>query len=508
MACTQTTLTLESYEEEEEKLLRLRRSTSPLPLNRRRHSSYHPRRKGSLDMLDSDVILLKVDLFLSELARRLDFIETYGQLKLDVTFQRAYATLEAVRDSCSHASGELIGAGRRRARILVETLEGHYHGALATRDTLEQKIHVGISLLEGFLADCEARAYSMRETSLGAMAGGLMDEGRRVVDGGIEKAMVVMDEGLEKAKGVVDEGIERARRAKESLKENIEVAIARAREHGLIKYEDLPHPWRVNPHILRGYRFTESKFDCVRSVLSVSNETVNIWSHAVGLVIVLAIAFYFYPMSVNFSVSSNADVLIAAVFFIAACKCLVCSTMWHTMNGIAKQTLMERFACVDYTGISFLIAASILTTEYTAFYCEPVSRALYMLTTAMLGIGGIIVPWHPTFNRSDMSWARVAFYVSLGVSGFIPVIQLAFTRGPAWCYYFYAPVVKSLAVYLIGACVYAAKIPERWWPGVFDYVGGSHNLWHLAVLGGILFHYMAMQEFFEGAFQRAQKEGC
>lgn len=317
-----------------------------------------------------------------------------------------------------------------------------------------------------------------------------------------------MDEGFEKAKGVVDEGIERARRAKESLKENIEVAIARAREHGLIKYEDLPHPWRVNPHIVRGYRFKESKIDCIRSILSVSNETVNIWSHGVGLIIVLAIAFYFYPMSVNFSLSSNADVLIAAVFFIAACKCLVCSTIWHTMNGIAEQTLMERFACVDYTGISFLIAASIMTTEYTAFYCEPISRGIYMLTTAILGIGGIIIPWHPTFNRSDMNWARVAFYVCLGVSGFIPAVQLCFTRGPAWCYYFYAPVAKSVAVYLIGACVYASKIPERWWPGVFDYVGGSHNLWHLAVLGGILFHYMAMQDFFEGAFQRGQREGC
>ena len=438
---------------------------------------------------------MQVDLFLSELARRLDFIESYGQLKLDAGISRAHATLEAVRDSCSYASGELIGAGRRRAKNLVDTLEAQYQGALATRDTLEQKIHAGLHLLESFLADCEGRAYAIRETGLGAMAGGLMDEGRRVVD-----------EGLEKAKEVVDEGIERARRAKESLKESTEKAIARAREHGLIGYDDLPHPWRVNPHIIRGYRFTESKLECIWSVLSVSNETVNIWSHAVGLIIVLAIAFYIYPMSVNFSMSTNADVLIAAVFFIAACKCLVCSTMWHTMNGIAKQTLLERFACVDYTGISLLIAASIMTTEYTAFYCEPISRWIYMGTTAVLGICGIIIPWHPTFNRPDMSWARVGFYVLLALSGFIPAVQLNLTRGPAWCYYFYAPVAKSVAVYLIGACVYASKIPERWWPGGFDYVGGSHNLWHLAVLGGILFHYVAMQDFFAGAFLRAEQQ--
>lgn len=50
------------------------------------------------------------------------------------------------------------------------------------------------------------------------------------------------------------------------------------------------------------------------------------------------------------------------------------------------------------------------------------------------------------------------------------------------------------------------QVPERWLHGWFDYVGGSHNIWHLAVLGGILFHYMAMQSFFSVAFERGQEE--
>ena len=377
----------------------------------------------------------------------------------------------------------------------METLESRYNEVLATRDTLDQKVHVGIKMMEDLLIDFEAKAQSMRDTSFGSMAEGLVGQGKRRVD-----------EGLGKAREVVDEGIDRARRAKHQLRESIESAIQRAREHGLIKYEDLPHPWRVNPHIIKGYRFSETKIDCVRSVVSISNELVNIWSHAIGLMIVLAIAFYFYPMSVNFSLSTKTDIFIAAVFFFAACKCLVCSTMWHTMNSIAEQTLMERFACVDYTGISLLIAASIMTIEYTAFYCEPVSQWSYIIMTGALGIGGVILPWYPTFNRADMSWARVAFYCMLGATGLLPVFQLNITRGPEWSYYFYAPIMKSVAIYLCGAIVYASQIPERWWPGGFDYIGGSHNLWHLAVLGGILFHYHAMQEIFAGAFQRAQLE--
>ncbi|KAI9865882.1 MAG: hypothetical protein M1813_001849 [Trichoglossum hirsutum] len=490
MTCAQATLTLESCEEPAAGAPAARNVGPKSSVKGRRHSSYHPTRRSSNPMED-DFLLLKVDLFLSKLERRLAFLESYGNLNLDAGISRAYVTLQAVRDSCCHVSGEFLGAGRKRAKVLVETLERHFD-AMASRETMEQKIQTGIKLMEDLLADFESRAHAMREAGLG----GMVHEGRRRVD-----------EGLERAREAVDEGMERARRAKENLRENIEQAINRAREHGLIKYEDLPHPWRVNPHILRGYRFTESKVECVRSVLRFSNETVNIWSHAIGLVVVLAVAFHFYPTSVNFSLSTTTDVFISAVFFFAACKCLACSTMWHTMNGIAEQTLLERFACVDYTGISLLIAASIMTTEYTAFYCEPLSRWLYMCTTAALGVGGVILPWHPTFNRSDKQWARVAFYVCLGATGLVPVIQLNWTRGPEWTYFFYAPVMKSIAVYLIGAFVYASQVPERWWPGGFDYVGGSHNLWHLAVLGGILFHYVAMQDFFAGAFMRAD-QGC
>lgn len=336
----------------------------------------------------------------------------------------------------------------------------------------------------------------MKDSSIGVAAFDFLEDQKRR-----------MDESLQRAKETFDEGLNAARQAAESFEHAIASALAKAKEKGLINYQDLPYPWRINEHILKGYRFHERKIDCLRSALTLSNELFNIWSHIIGLVIVLSIAFYFYPSTVHFSLSSKSDIFIASLFFFAAAKCLVCSTMWHTFNSISHQSLMERFACVDYTGISLLVAASIMTTEYTAFYCEPASRWFWISTTFALGIAGTLLPWHPTFNRADMSWARVAFYVGLALTGFFPVVQIAYTRGPEWALYFYAPMMRSVLVYLGGAILYACKVPERWFPGVFDYVGGSHNIWHLAVLGGILFHYMAMQQFFAVAFRR-RVESC
>lgn len=459
---------------------------------RRRHSSYQPRTWS----LERENVQLLVDRFLSDLERRLDALETYGHLKIDEGMNYAYDTLHDVHESCMSAGGDFVDAGRRRARVLVDTVDEHYRGALARKETLEQRVREGIKMCEGMLAEFEQRAYHVRRGSLAAAASGMLDSG-----------VAYADHAAAKAAEIVSEGADAARRAKEMLELSIEQAVAHARLKGLISYDALPHPWRVNEHILSGYRFSESKVDCVRSAFQLSNETVNIWSHAIGLLIVLALAFYAYPATPAFASATKFDIFIAGCFFFAACKCLVCSTVWHTMNSISNQTLMERFACVDYTGISLLVAASIMTTEYTAFYCEPFSRWVYMFTTFILGAAGTVLPWHPTFNRADMNWMRVLFYVTLAATGFVPIFQLTYERGWHETAYFYAPITKSILVYLGGAILYAGKVPERFMPGAFDYVGGSHNIWHFAVLGGILFHYSAMQRFFGEAFRRAEV-GC
>lgn len=471
------------------------------PLNRRRHSFFLPRRKSIVGTImdTEESLLLKVDLFLSELERRLDFIERYGDMSREYSFSRAFSTLQTVRTRCSQASEEVIGAGRRRLHVMVETLETRYQETLAAAESLHEKACVGIDLLEGMLTEFEDGAHKLREQSFAnaaTAAGAFMDEGRRVAT-----------ESIGRAREVMDEGIERAKRAAQSLEEHIQQAVLLAKEGRLLAYHELPIPWQNNPHIIKGYRFTETKLECVRSMFNISNESFNIWSHALGLVLVLAVAFYFYPTSANFSLSTKSDVFVAAVFFIMASLTLVCSVIWHTMNSVADVNAISIFACVDYTGISLLIAASIMTTEYTAFYCDPVSRWTYMLLTAFLGVGGVILPWHPRFNGPDMSWARVAFFVGLALTGFMPILQLLYTHGADFVIDFYSPILKSILVYFGGAIVYASKIPECWCPGMFDYIGGSHNLWHAAVLGGILFHYTAMQQFFANAFDRAVA-GC
>jgi adiponectin receptor len=44
--------------------------------------------------------------------------------------------------------------------------------------------------------------------------------------------------------------------------------------------------------------------------------------------------------------------------------------------------------------------------------------------------------------------------------------------------------------YLTGVAIYISRVPERFYPGKFDFIGSSHNIWHLFVLSAALFHYL------------------
>ena len=69
-------------------------------------------------------------------------------------------------------------------------------------------------------------------------------------------------------------------------------------------------------------------------------------------------------------------------------------------------------------------------------------------------------------------------FIGLGLSGVIPAMHVVITDG------FWSAVNDSAlgwlclmaVLYIVGAVIYAVRIPERIWPGRFDiWVGGKRN---------------------------------
>jgi adiponectin receptor len=301
------------------------------------------------------------------------------------------------------------------------------------------------------------------------------------------------------------------------LENSIAKALALANQHGLIDFDNLPEPWRINRFILRGYRFTESKRDTALSLVCLSNETFNIWSHAVGMILIVIFAFFISPPASFRGAGGSVDVWVAGTYFSAAAACMLCSTVWHTAKSISDAKAMFSFVSVDMMGISLLLTASVVMTEYTAFYNDPFWKRMYMTLSIIGGIGGLVLPWTSLFRRHDLAyikidtsripitraWIRVIYFTWLGVQGvIIPLFHLMWTQGVASTLEFYKPLLPVYAPIVIGAAIYAARFPEAWFPGRFDYVGGSHNLWHVAVLIGILRGCSAIGEMYNLAWER------
>jgi adiponectin receptor len=246
-----------------------------------------------------------------------------------------------------------------------------------------------------------------------------------------------------------------------------------------------------------------------------------------------------FPNSELFQRGTFVDNLVIYLFLIASVKCLISSSVWHTFNGTSSLYLRKKFICVDYTGITILITASIVTTEYASLFFYPVLRTCFILFSLACGVGGLFFNWTAFFDKPESKPFRIAFYISLSAMGISAFFFLGYHKGFTHALCYYLPITRSLIWYLIGVVFYGSLVPERfrtdvlidqdqpeendlitekvvgnlqsyfketlpvtevadsfeslWW---IDYIFSSHNIWHLCVLFGILGHYSAIYEMF------------
>lgn len=319
-----------------------------------------------------------------------------------------------------------------------------------------------------------------------------------------------------------------------------------------LHYYQLPFPWRENRYIIHGYRFYNSHKKSFLSIFNWygwHNETSNIWTHLLGGLYLLYLGIFDFP---NSDVWKSETVprpakIIVYIFLFAAVKCMFASVFWHTFNGTSFLRLRSKFACVDYSGITLLITASILTSEFVTMYDYKWSLISYLSISTFLGIFGIFMNWSPKFDRPEARPLRIKFFILLATMGGLSFIQLIFLRSWEYASWLMTPVTnKSIIWYLVGVFFYGSFIPERfrtdilvdecipteeqlstdlnivtkhkhihfrvtptkhpkvtscqchsksfkslWW---VDYFGCSHTFWHFFVVLGVVGHYNAIME--------------
>ncbi|GMH44388.1 hypothetical protein BSKO_12340 [Bryopsis sp. KO-2023] len=179
------------------------------------------------------------------------------------------------------------------------------------------------------------------------------------------------------------------------------------------------------------------------------------------------------------------------VFMAGAMMCMLISSTCHLFGCCSRHssTVIWR---IDYMGIALLIVASFFPPVYYGFMCHPYWRLFYLTTVSVLGLCVMIVCFLPKFQTPEYRTLRAKLFSGLGVSGVIPIIHQVFINGDE-------PAVRLAIVYmglmgityLFGAVLFATRVPERFYPGAFDIMFHSHQLFHLTVVVAAFLHFRA-----------------
>ncbi|KAJ2785759.1 hypothetical protein H4R18_000305 [Coemansia javaensis] len=262
-----------------------------------------------------------------------------------------------------------------------------------------------------------------------------------------------------------------------------------------LAWDELPAWMRDNQFILSGYRRPTNSFrKCFASWLYVHNETGNIMTHLGGALAFVVLSFMAARgLLLEFPTVDWRDVTTVYTFLVGAATCMALSTLFHTVS-CHSHAVQRVYSKCDYIGIVSLIVGSCVPMFCYMFYCHPRLKMFYLALITGLGVLTAYVTVSPRFGTPDYRPLRAVTFVSLGLSGIIPTIHSMLLFG--WEYTLNAVQFRYMlmmgATYIAGAFIYGTRVPERWWPGRFDYWLHSHQIFHVFVLVAAGFHYIGV----------------
>lgn len=253
-------------------------------------------------------------------------------------------------------------------------------------------------------------------------------------------------------------------------------------DDGLRLYHAEEVPRRVRePFIYTGYRGRcGSALKCVRTTLFVrSNETLNVWTHVIP-----AIYFVWTTVSWWFSETSlsRSSWLALSIYLSTVCVVPVTSAVAH-MFSCASDEAWHICFFADYAALSVYAVCASVAYRFFAFPPALLGGWYSMFYIPLSGVIAVASLAGSCWSRflPDGTQRKAVRFLSLALPYLFDVAPAAYgllTDSQAFESSRALHQRQFLAAFL-AAVIYCLHLPERLFPGHFDFIGHSHQIFHI-----------------------------
>ncbi|KAG7271802.1 hypothetical protein CRUP_018298 [Coryphaenoides rupestris] len=153
--------------------------------------------------------------------------------------------------------------------------------------------------------------------------------------------------------------------------------------------------------------------------------------------------------------------LLGFLLFFTLGVCMLCSVGYHLFSCHRSESTCRRWLALDYAGISVGILGCYVPGIYYAFFCNTV---------------------HPRYLSNDWRQLRTAIFCGVAGCSIVPAFHWVWLNG--------------------GLRTDAVEVPERYFPGQMNYLGASHQVWHVLVV--LMFYWWHQTAVYIMRFRHSQ----
>ena len=237
------------------------------------------------------------------------------------------------------------------------------------------------------------------------------------------------------------------------------------------------------PYIITGYRKTNTSFwECVKYTCKMHNDVGNFWSHFIPVILWL---IWLWRLSDSLDFSDPFWYPLVCIW-IGGCSYALCSSIAHALACKSLETRQIAFM-IDYQGISLYSIGGCIGYY---FYERPLDNVLYQYKWTLI-VACVIICCIATLqcSLSRFFWEKQRYLMRAGSyvlpynAALMPFFLRMFTC--IWtgeqCITETIPYhLMAFSTSLIMIFFFVSKLPEKKFPGKFDYFFHSHQIFHIA----------------------------